>query len=155
MSNFFFDSSALVKRYVVEPGTTWIQSILDPAAGHVVFVSELTRVEVAAALAARHRAPKGISRQQRDGALNLLLHHFLMDYSPLAINPAMIGDAVALTQKHRLRGYDALQLATALAANRTLLATGLAPISFLASDRDLLKAASSEGLAIENPSLHL
>jgi hypothetical protein len=61
---------------------------------------------------------------------------------------------VNLTQSYRLRGCDAIQLAAALSANRDLLAAGLPPITFVASDEDLLAAARGEGLATENPERH-
>jgi hypothetical protein len=53
---------------------------------------------------------------------------------------------------YRLRGCDAIQLAAALNANRNLLAPGLSPTIFVASDEDLLAAARAEGLATEDPS---
>ncbi len=56
MSTLFIDSSALVKRYLTEPGSSWINLLLDPSAGHTIIVSTITQVESAAALAARHRS---------------------------------------------------------------------------------------------------
>ena len=76
MSVFYLDTSALVKRYFPEIGSAWIQSLTDPSAGHTLVVSTLTRVETAAALAAKHRAPGGITRAERDQAVSLLLKHF-------------------------------------------------------------------------------
>ena len=58
---------------------------------------------------------------------------------------------MSLTQRHRLRGYDAVQLASALTANRTLTGAGLAVLTFVAADNDLLVAAQSEGMVAENP----
>ena len=53
---------------------------------------------------------------------------------------------MALTQQHRLRAYDAVQLATAIAA-----AAVLPGLAFVAADNDLLDAAQAEGLTAENP----
>ena len=72
MSTFFLDSSALVKRYLTETGSGWVLRLTDPAAGHTISIAELTEVEVAAALAARHRAPGGITRAERDAVIGLL-----------------------------------------------------------------------------------
>jgi uncharacterized protein len=55
MNIYFFDSSALVKRYVPEPGTGWIQSLAMAGAGHQIFVARITWVEVLSALARRQR----------------------------------------------------------------------------------------------------
>ncbi len=66
-------------------------------------LAPITLAEVAAALAAKHRAPGGITQQQRDRALSRFLQdcdeHFLL----LPVDWPVIDRAVALTQKHRLR----------------------------------------------------
>lgn len=154
MSVYFFDSSALVKRYLTETGSDWVHNITDVATDNAVSVAEITLVEIAAALAARHRAPKGISRHERNAAVNLLANHFETEYQLVPVNPIILDKAVALTQTHRLRGYDAVQLAAALAANQTFLLAGLSALTFVAADRDLLTAAQAEGLESENPNDH-
>ena len=55
MSYFYLDSSALVKRYLIETGSAWVRSIANPSVGHTILVAAITWVEVAAAFAARHR----------------------------------------------------------------------------------------------------
>jgi hypothetical protein len=76
VTHFYLDASAVVKRYLPEIGTTWIRGLTDPAAGHIIVLGDITLVEVAAAIAAKHRASGGISRQERDDALTLFLHHY-------------------------------------------------------------------------------
>jgi len=66
----------------------------------------------------------------------------------------MIDQAMLLTQNHRLRGYDAVQLATALDVQATTLAAGLPGLTFLAADDDLITAAHAEGLPSDNPRAH-
>ncbi|MBA3946870.1 MAG: type II toxin-antitoxin system VapC family toxin [Herpetosiphonaceae bacterium] len=61
---------------------------------------------------------------------------------------ALLDRAMQLTQQHRLRGYDAVQLA-ALTASAVL-----PPLTFLSADNDLIAAARSEGLSADNPNLH-
>jgi len=34
MATYFLDTSAIVKRYIVEQGQAWILSLCDPAQGH-------------------------------------------------------------------------------------------------------------------------
>lgn len=151
MSNLFFDSSALVKRYLSEVGSTWVNRETGLGNGNLIVVAEVTRVEVAAAIAGRHRATGGVTRDERDASVNLLLEHFNTEYQVAPPDAVVIRDAVGLTQQHRLRGYDAVQLATALIVNLGYLAAGLDPITFVAADNDLLAAAAAEGLAPENP----
>jgi predicted nucleic acid-binding protein len=149
MSLLFFDSSALAKRYLTEIGSAWIAAQTDPAAGNTIVVAEITRVEVAAALAARHRLPDGITRAERDQLFGLLARHIATEYRAIPISVAVADHAMQLTQAHRLRGYDAVQLAAALAA-----AAALPGLTFIAADNDLLNAARAEGLTADNPLLH-
>ena len=48
MSAFFFDSSALAKRYAPEVGSGWVISLTDAASDHDILLAEITLVEVAA-----------------------------------------------------------------------------------------------------------
>lgn len=154
MTLYYVDSSALVKRYLREIGTDWIMTLAAPAAGHTIFVAELTRVEAAAAIAARHRAPDGITISERDNAVNLLLQHCDSEYRIISLTSSIVSRAVTLTQNYRLRGYDAVQLASALAAAAQMVAVGLNAPSFIAADRDLRAAAQAEGLATDDPNDH-
>lgn len=153
MSIVFLDSSALTKRYLQETGSGWVSRLIDPATGYFVAVAEITRVEAAAALAARHRAD-AVTRNERDDLVSLVLRHFDSEYRIVAIEPTVTSRAVALTQRHRLRGYDTVQLAAALTANELLTAAGLAALTFVAADDDLVAAARAEGLPAENPNQH-
>ena len=49
MATYFLDTSALVKRHVVEPGHTWVQALCAPRRGNSIVVAEVALVEVAAA----------------------------------------------------------------------------------------------------------
>jgi hypothetical protein len=57
-----FDTSALVKRYVNETGSIWVRTIVDLASGNVISTAQVTRAEVASALA----------RRAREGSLSLV-----------------------------------------------------------------------------------
>ena len=45
MTAYFLDSSALVKRYVPEPGTGWVRTVTTPSAGHTLLVAQMMPVE--------------------------------------------------------------------------------------------------------------
>ncbi len=154
MSDFYLDSSAIAKRYSPETGSAWIKGLTDPAAGHDLIILEITIAEVAAALAAKVRAPKGITPTERDLALADFLRDCANQYDLLSVSREVIDLAVALTQRHTLRGYDAVQLAGALVVNRILLANELPLLTFVTADDDLADAARLEGLATENPNQH-
>jgi hypothetical protein len=104
-------------------------------------------------MAAKQRAPGGLTLEERNRALSRFLQdcdeHFLL----APVDRGVI-DRAELTQRYRLRGYDAIQLATALVASEELTAQALPPLVFVASDDDLLTAANAEGLSAENPMDH-
>jgi predicted nucleic acid-binding protein len=154
VSLFFFDSSAIVKRYRTEIGSRWVRALTDPTAAHTLILSEITLAEVAAALAAMQRASRGITRRKRDRALNLFLGHCGTEYNLIAVSRSIIDRAVDLTQNHKLRGYDAVQLASALTLNESLIAAGATPLTFVSADNDQLAAANGAGLTTENPNLY-
>lgn len=154
MSHFYLDASAVVKRYSSETGSSWVEELADPVAGHTLVLGEITLAEVAAALAAKHRAPDGITSEERDRALALFLNHCDTEYNLITESRFIIDQAVGLTQNHSLRGYDAVQLATALITNDALTARGLAALAFVTADEDLMVAAIAEGLVTENPNYH-
>ena len=52
---YFLDTSALVKRYIVETGTPWVQTITNPAAQNILLISRLTCVEISSAISRRKR----------------------------------------------------------------------------------------------------
>ena len=151
MSYFYLDASAVGKHYSPETGSAWVKALTDPPAGHTIVLGEITLAEVAADLAAKHRAPGGITQEERDDALAIFLSHCDTEYELIALNRFIIDRAVSLTQNHKLRGYDAVQLATALVANEALTAAGLSGLTFVAADHDLLTAANAEGLEAEDP----
>ncbi len=153
MTYVYLDSSALAKRYMVEVGTGWIRTLTDPAANNTIILSDITRVEVAAALSARYRGGT-LTLAERDAAIKLLVQHITIQYQMTPPNTTTLDRALMLTQQHRLRGYDAVQLATALLVNTRLQAAGLPPLVFVVADNDVVTAATAEGLAVDSPLDH-
>ena len=62
--------------------------------------------------------------------------------------------ACTLLERHPLRAYDAIHLATALSAQRFLDAQGYSPLTFVSADDRLNRAAAAEGLPIDDPNQH-
>ena len=46
MTQYFLDSSALIKRYIVEPGTTWVRSIIQHSSGNTIIIAQTTQIEI-------------------------------------------------------------------------------------------------------------
>ncbi len=147
----YFDSSALVKRYMTETGSAWVQARCDDSAWTIATV-EISRVEIAAAFASKLRG-KFVTRTEYQKARVKLAADAQKRYQLLPVTPQRVDEAIELTVRHRLRGYDAVHLACALYLNGVLLDNNLPPLTLVAADSDLLKAAQAEGLAIENPNL--
>jgi predicted nucleic acid-binding protein len=49
MAGYFVDSSALVKRYVQEDGTSWVRRLTRRSARNPIYLARITAVEVTAA----------------------------------------------------------------------------------------------------------
>jgi predicted nucleic acid-binding protein len=161
---YFFDSSALVKRYVDEDGSGWVRAITDPAALNDIHVSRITGAEVLAAVTKRKRQGD-ISAAEAARFIADFRHDFARQYLPIEVTGAVVAHAMDIIESHPLKGYDAVQLATALAVSGHLAALGAATprgsvtsssfmLSFVTADDALDKAAIAEGLIVENPRLH-
>jgi predicted nucleic acid-binding protein len=156
--NYFLDTSALVKVYSEEEGSPRVRAIIKgvhsvPALNRVI-VSTLAHPEAASALgqimAGPQAARRGFGSHDRR-TLPEALERQLGDASRLDVTPAdpHMRTAATLVWKHRLRGADAVHLATALAVREEL-----APQSefyFVSSDSSLNHAALAEGLEVINP----
>ena len=153
MAAYFFDSSALVKRFIRETGTAWVMSLWRPSAGHAIYAARLTEVETCAALARRHKGNK-LTVAQFHKSLKRLRRDFTGRLAVGATTEGVVLEALRLAETHALRGYDALQLAFALEANRRRVQRQLPPLTLVSADTDLNQAAQAEGLAVEDPNNH-
>jgi predicted nucleic acid-binding protein len=156
VSVYFFDSSALVKRYISEVGSAWVQSITDPAAASTIFIAQITGAEVVAAIS---RRVGNISATDAANAIAAFRYDFANQYDPLEITDILIAQAMDLAETYRLRGYDSVQLAAAVEINRRSLTTGISvlgghPLVLVSADDELNHAANAEGLPIEDPRNH-
>lgn len=153
MAAYFFDSSAIVKRYVNEAGTVWVQSITDPRAGNFIYIASVTSVEVVAAITRRKKAGS-ISPNDAALAISEFRSHLFNEYFEIEIRHLIVSSAMLMAESHALRGYDAIQLASGLEINSNLQSVGTQILTFISSDNDLNAAAEAEGLVIDNPNLH-
>ena len=153
MAICFLDSSALVKRYIAERGSAWIQSQTDPISGNHLYVARITGAEMVAAITRRLRRGE-TSPEDASAALAAFRADFAGGYFPLDVSAAMIAQAMGLAERHGLRGYDAVQLAAALELNLRCLAAEAAPPLIITADRELNAAASMEGLIVDDPNAH-
>ena len=136
----------------VEIGTSWVQAWwADPM--QTIAVAEIGLVEIAAAFAGKLRGAH-VTPAQYQSARADLTTDARDEYVLVTVNRAVVDEAIELTARYRLRGYDAVHLACALILNRALLAHQLPPLMLISADDDLLKAAAAEGLPTDNPNLY-
>jgi predicted nucleic acid-binding protein len=149
MGVYFLDASALVKYYILEPGSTWLRALVDSPTAEVV-ISDASLAESAAAFAILFRTGR-IHRALQQQAFRSLSRHIATGYlGAIPIATADFQRAAELTQVYPLKAYDTVQLAVALRRYRQLLAFG-ASLTFVAGDGTLLNAALAEGLPVANP----
>jgi predicted nucleic acid-binding protein len=160
VASYFFDSSAIVRRYRREPETAWVQSLCEPRTHPPIYISELAQVEVVAALRrlGRHEGlhPSSVDATQNIFERHLVLSdpgHALPVYDLVAVSAVALSLAAALCTKywemrpHPLRSLDAIQLACAIAT-----ATGLPDeLIFVTADARLSAVAPLEGFRVINP----
>jgi uncharacterized protein len=150
---FFFDTSALVKRHVAEVGSAWVRSLLEANAGHRDYLARITAVEVVSAIARRER-DGDLSAAQAGAILGHFRRHLAQRYRVIELTPALFANAMLTARKHRLRAYDAVQLAVILEIRRLHQAAGFEPVTLVSADRELNAAAIAEGLDVDDPNSH-
>lgn len=138
----YFDTSALIKRYIVEKGS-------DP-------VRDLLRKEGSAATATITYAEvhSGLMRRLREGyvprkSYAIACHEFEQDwpdYLAIELTRELLIATRDLIQRHPLRSFDAIHLASALSLARRL----DEGVTVVAADGRLLHAAAVEGLGVVN-----
>lgn len=150
MADYYLDSSALVKRYIREIGSSWVSRLFDTQSNNQIFIVRITCVEIVAAFVRRSRG-KSISPGRAKAAINLFLSDIKTDYQIVEFTEVVGNRAIMLAEKHGLRGYDTVQLAAACEINGYATANGFPPLTFVSADAELNAAALNEGLLVDNP----
>lgn len=157
---YFFDSSAIFKRYYRERGTDWVRALCEPRSRPILYLSQVAQVEVTRALRQKQRAGD-VHHSFVDAQINQFERHLMRsrpprtarEYDIVPLTQAIVEYASALcdrfwdVQPHPLRSLDALQLASAL-----ITATSTTDeVIFVTADRRLEAVAPVAGLRVVNP----
>ncbi len=153
MTDYYADSSVLVKRHVHEVGSQWFRALADPSAGNVVITSRVSIVEVYSALNRRRREANLSTADYAEIVTDFVLL-CVTEYQIVELTAPVVERARLLLERYPLRAYDAVQLASALMTCDALLAAHLPPLTLLAADDRLLDAARAEGLTVDNPNAY-
>jgi uncharacterized protein len=138
--NLYLDTSALVKRYVEEPGSEDVLDWMDLA--DTIGTGLITRAEVAAAITRAARLHH-LTSQISDKALD----KFRLEWDSfhrLSIKEELIARADFLACQYGLRGYDAVHLAAALIWQEAL----MLPVTLATYDQELANASKNTGLRV-------
>ncbi len=119
----FADSSALVKRYVQEVGTSWVRRLTRHSPFTVIYIARITAVEVTSAVA-RRRKVRTLTSKKAASIPRRFRQHLAGRYTIIEITPALVEAAMRLANTHSLRAYDAVQLAAACGSRLALDADG-------------------------------
>ncbi len=138
----YLDTSALIKRFVDEKGSSLAQSLVQQSG------------PIATATIAYAEVFSGLTRKLREKHLSKTLYGLACRqfdsewpaYVRVALYEEILVLARDLIQRHPLRGFDAVHLASAVSLRNALGER----ITFVAADRRLLKAAQSEKLDVLN-----
>lgn len=132
----YLDTSSLVKLYVEEKSSRLVRELVERA--ELVATSVVTYAEARAAFA-RQRREAGLTAAEFAQARE----DFEQDwprYLAVEVNEAVYRRTGDLAEKHHLRGFDSLHLASYL----SLYGDGLRQISFSSFDEALNRAARKE-----------
>jgi predicted nucleic acid-binding protein len=144
------DSSALVKIYIEETGSGWLHTVRDHSEMGDILTCEISGAEVFAAFHRRFRAGN-LSKNELQNACDLFKHDFEEFFARLPVTKSVVDTGMHLIQKHPLRGYDSIQLATAILFLNELQQLNGEFLYFVGADRIINQAAQSEGLTVINP----
>jgi predicted nucleic acid-binding protein len=136
----YLDASALVKRYVAERGSKEVIELT--AAAEIVATSLISRAEVAAAFARAVRL--GVLDHDGGRRAQRRFSREWADFARVPVSEALVSRAEMLAWDYGLRGYDAMQLASALTWQESI-----GEDVFLGTfDGQLWKAAPGAGLKV-------
>jgi predicted nucleic acid-binding protein len=161
---YFFDSSAILKAYIYEPGSDWVNVLVrqrNPAPR--IYVAELARVEVVSMLYRIERenhidvALTTWTRNRFEHDLRIQRDYRGSRYLVVRLETNILGRATALLESYRsgtphaLRSLDSIQLASALTARDSMALTERREMQFVTLDEQLLGCAAAEVFPIVSP----
>ena len=79
---------------------------------------------------------------------------FTTQYQVIEFTESIANQAMVLAEQRAARGYDAVQLATAMELHRVRRSLNLPGLTFISADQALNSMAQSEGLTTADPNAH-
>jgi len=137
---FFFDTSALVKRYIAETGSEKVDDLFKTASQ--IIISPVTKIEAYSTLN-RLKSENAVSEEDYS-KLNEEIQYDFRYFKVLSFNQEIEAQSIYLIEKHQLKTLDSIQLASCLSQKDFV-------DSFIVSDKRLKQAAENEKLNLIGP----
>jgi len=138
----YFDTSALIKAFLVEVGTDTAQQFL--LRGGVAATATITYAEMYSGFARKMREG-GLSRKHYDDVCGAFESYWSACLQ-VELTKGILTRARDLMQRHPLRAFDAIHLASALNLKQDLGES----LTIIAADERLLQAAEAEHIDTVN-----
>lgn len=154
MYYFYFDASALVKRYTREAGSDTINFLFANAPLTRMQCLILGAIEVFW-ICVRKRNDGRITHShftQATGYLELEVINTNSDFKTISVPDTLVLNSMSLIENHSINSVDAIVLRSALDIATELRNTDNRLV-LVASDQRLLRAAQDEGLLVFNPEI--
>ena len=143
MSLLFFDTSALVKRYYEEEGTSEVDDLIEGE--DTVVISSLSVIETVSAFRRKHNRDD-LTEGQVDALLSEFFEEALDDFVIIPMEESVMEFSFGLVLEEDLRTLDSLQLSAALSLSSVEEET-----IFVSADAELVSVAETRELSSINP----
>ncbi len=137
---FFADTSALIKKYIDEAGSSVVEDSFTSA--DQIWVSPITKIECTSTIARIFRQGL-VTLSHMEDFLNELETDFY-DFQIVAFTDELVEASQRLVLKYHLKSLDSIQLASAIQCDPK-------DITILVSDKKLKNAMGAEGLNSVDP----
>ena len=147
MPVYYFETSALAKRYFPEMGSGVVSSLfLEKTEEDTFITSRFTSLEIEA-IAARALKAQLMTPESHGAILNSYAEDLKLHITVIPFTAAHFSEALKAIRQYTLRAGDAIHLAASIGI-RELLSED---VTLVTSDRELYNAGEEAGLTVINP----
>ncbi len=136
----FFDTSALIKRYISETGSNKVDELFEISEN--IIVSPVTKIEVYSSLK-RLLVTNLISDEDYETVKSNIDYDFRY-FTVVSLNEKVEKEAIKLIERYQLKALDSIQLASCLYRKADIR-------DFIVSDVKLKNAAEAENIEVIDP----
>jgi len=137
--SYFFDTSALVKRYHEEDGTEAVDEILNRDDAEIL-ISSLTVIESVSAFRRKYNRGE-ISESEMEQLISVFFQEALDEFVILPLEESLLNFSFELVLEDDLRTLDSMQLSAGLS-----LAQELEDVAFVTADEELAEVGARHGI---------